>query len=102
MLLNKPVVATAWSGTVDFIDDTCGIPVPARLVPAVDPRGVFDAPGALWAEPDIAAAAAALRRLADDPGLRRQLGAAAKASATVALGSAALGAAVRGLGQMVP
>jgi glycosyltransferase involved in cell wall biosynthesis len=102
MLLEKPVVATDWSGTADFIDATCGIPVPARLVPAVDPRGVFQAPGAVWADPDVAAAAAGLQRLADDPGLRRRMGRAARAAAMARLGPAALGSAVRGLGLAVP
>ena len=44
--------------------------VPYRLVPAIDPRGVFQAPGAVWAEADIGAAAAHLRRLADDAAAR--------------------------------
>ena len=44
-----------------------------RLVPARDPRGVFEAPGAVWAEPDQRAAVA-LRRLADDPQARVALG----------------------------
>ena len=66
MLLGRAVVATDWSGTQDFLDASCGVPVPARLVPARDPRGVFEAAGAMWAEPDVGEAAAALARLADD------------------------------------
>ena len=58
MLLGKPVVATGWSATEDFLEDGWAVRVPARLVPAVDPRGVFEARGAVWAEPDIEAAAA--------------------------------------------
>ncbi len=102
MMWGKPVVATAWSGTEDFLDASCSIPVPARLVPATDPRGVFAAAGATWAEPNLAAAAAALRRLAEDPGERRRLGAAARQAAPVRLGPAALAEAVRGLGLPVP
>jgi glycosyltransferase involved in cell wall biosynthesis len=102
MLLGRAVVATDWSGTVDFLDETCGIPVPARLVPAVDPRGVFEAPGAVWAEPDVGAAAAALRALADDPALRGRLGDAARRAAATRLGPAPLADAVRGLGLAVP
>ena len=61
MLLGKPVVATDWSGTTEFLDADCAALVPAKMVPARDPRGVFEAPGAVWAEPDGDAAAAWLR-----------------------------------------
>lgn len=98
MLLGRAVVATDFSGTTDFLDSGCGVPVPARMVAAVDPRGVFSAEGAVWAEPDLGAAAAALVRLADDAGERRRLGAAARSVAMARLGADELGAAVRGLG----
>ncbi len=98
MLLSVPVVATDWSGNVDFMDAGCAAMVPARLIPARDPRGVFMAPGAEWAEPDIALAAAHLVRLADDPVARRALGQAGQAAARARLGLGPLAAAVRGLG----
>ncbi|HSU06199.1 MAG TPA: glycosyltransferase [Acetobacteraceae bacterium] len=81
MLLGKPVVATGWSGNMDFMDESCAMLVPCRLVPAIDPRHVYDLPGALWAEPDIPQAAALLRQLADDAGLRATLGARARQAA---------------------
>ncbi len=81
MLLGKPVVATDWSATAEFIDAGVGVPVPYALIPAVDPRGVFEAPGAVWAEADVAAAATGLRGLADDAGRRAGLGHAARAAA---------------------
>jgi len=71
--------------------------VPFRLVPARDPRGVLEAPGAMWAEPDVGAAAEALRRLADDPEARRALGARGQAHARAALGAESLAAALAGL-----
>ncbi len=98
MVLGRVVVATDFSGTTDFLDDTCGIPVPYKLVPARDPRGVFEAPGAEWAEADVGEAARALRALADDVDLRGRLGQAAQAAAATRLGSAALADAVRALG----
>lgn len=101
MALGKPVIATAWSGTEDFLEDAWAIRVPARLVPAEDPRGVFASPGAVWAEADVGVAAEALRRLAEDPGLRRSMGSAAAGAAPGRLGAAALGDAVRGLGLRV-
>lgn len=98
MLLEKPVVATAWSATEEFLDARCAMMVAARLIPARDPRGVFDAPGAMWADPDAAAAAAALQSLAADPGLRGRLGAAARLAAMERFGPAPLADAVRILG----
>ena len=101
MLLGKPVVATAWSGNLDFMQDFEGQPcsalVPYHLVPAADPRGVYDAPGAVWAEADLGYAAAQLRRLADDPAARAGLGAAGQRAAQARLGTAPLADAVRAL-----
>jgi len=98
MLLGLPVVATEWSGNVDFMDAGCAAMVPVGLIPAHDPRGVFMAPGAMWAEPDVTAAAAHLVRLADDPAGRRALGRAGRAAAQARLGPGLLMAAVRALG----
>ncbi len=98
MLLGRAVVVTDWSGNTDFTDADTAALVPYRLVPAVDPRGVFQAPGAVWAEADIDAAAAQLRRLADDPAQRAALGARAQLAARQRLGTAPLAAALRGIG----
>ena len=98
MLLGKPVVATDWSATAEFLDQGCGAPVAARLIPAQDARGVFEAPGAVWADADVDQAADWLRRLADDAGLRAQLGAAARCAAMDRLGPGPLRAAVTALG----
>ena len=59
-----PVVATAWSGNMDFTGRGNSVDVPYRLVPVRDPAAIYH--GGCWAEPDIVAAAAGLRRLADD------------------------------------
>jgi glycosyltransferase involved in cell wall biosynthesis len=76
-----PVVATGWSGNADFLTPEVGVPVPWRLVPAVDPQRTYDFPEMSWAEPDLDAAAAALRRLREDPAGRARLGDAARALA---------------------
>ena len=102
MLLRRPVIATNFSGTTDFIDSACGVPVSYRLVPARDPRGIFQAPGAQWAEADTAEAAAALVDLAADPARRRAVGEAAFKAATWRLGTSGLEAALRGLGMEIP
>jgi glycosyltransferase involved in cell wall biosynthesis len=98
MLLGRPVIATAWSGNLDFMDETSAALVPARLVPARDPRAVFEAPGAVWADPDQASAVAHLRRLADDPAARAALGARGHAYARARLGIDSLAAAIASLG----
>jgi glycosyltransferase involved in cell wall biosynthesis len=102
MLLGKPVVATDWSATAEFLDAATGMPVPYRLIPAVDPRGVFEAPGAMWADADVAAAAAALRALADDPARARALGEAARAKARRVFTAAPLERALREIGMALP
>lgn len=74
MAAGKAVVATAWSGNMDFTDADVAMMVPARRVAADDPSGVYAQGGGRWAEPDLDAAAAMLSRLFDDPGLRERLG----------------------------
>lgn len=74
-----PVVATGWSGNADFLSSEVGIPVPWSLVSAQDDQRTYHHPNLRWAEPDVAAAAAALRRLRADPALARRLGAAGAA-----------------------
>jgi hypothetical protein len=98
MLLGRAVIATGWSGNMDFMDETSAALVGYRLVPARDPRGVFEAPGALWAEPDIAEAAAHLRRLADDPAACAALAERGRRMAYRRLGDAPLREALRGIG----
>ncbi len=60
------VIGTGWSGNLDFMGGGNGCLVPFRLVPVVDPAGIYD--GGFWAEPDVEAAAGMLRILAEDPG----------------------------------
>ena len=97
MMLGRPVVLTAWSGTEDFCDDATAARIPYTLVPVHDPRGVYDVPGARWAEPDTAAAAIQLRRLAEDPAARTALGRAGQAAVRTRLNADALGAALAAL-----
>jgi glycosyltransferase involved in cell wall biosynthesis len=75
MALGKPVVATAWSGNLDFMTEETACLVPARLTRTVDEN--YRTPRAEWAEPSIEAAAAWLIRLTD-PALRASIGKAAR------------------------
>ncbi len=99
MLLGRAVIATDYGGNTDFITPGCGVPVPYRLEPAIDPRGVYQVAGAVWAEADSDAAAAALRDLADDPARRAALGIAARAASIVHFSAAPLLSAVARLGR---
>jgi len=94
MLLGRPVVATGWSGNLDFMAPECSALVSYKLIPAIDPRGTYQLPNAVWAEPDIDDTVAWLRRLAGDAALRASMGAAAKIYAAEKLGSAPLLAAL--------
>lgn len=73
MAMAKPVVATAWSGNMEFMssDDSCLVDF--TLVPVKE--GEYpNASGARWAEPDIGQAAEHMRRLARDPEYSKELG----------------------------
>jgi len=74
MVRSLPVVATNWSGNVDFLNAGNGLPIPYRLVPAEDPQGTYHHPDMMWADADVDAAAEALRRLHGDPALAKRLG----------------------------
>ena len=85
MLLGRAVVATGWSGNLQFMDAASAALVGYRLVPARDARAIYAIPEARWAEPDIDDAVAQLRRLADDPMAREALGLRAREAAAVRL-----------------
>lgn len=73
MLLGKPVVATAWSGGLDFMNHTNAGLVGYRLR-NVRPGEYIEAPmGSKWAEPNIDEAAQWLIRLEKDAMLRSEL-----------------------------
>lgn len=72
-----PVVASDWSGSIDFLNSETGIPVPVRLIEATDPQRTYDHPCTMWAEPDVAVAAEALWELRNNPVRAYSLGQAA-------------------------
>ena len=51
MALGKPVIATNYAGSVDFLDQTTGYPVDFRLTEIENMTGPYPA-GYVWAEPD--------------------------------------------------
>ena len=92
MRIGRPVVATGWSGNMDFMasEGTVG-GWPYDLVPARDPRGTYDMPAARWAEARVPEAARVLAMLAEDPHRRAAMGAAAAADVTRRLAPAVVG-----------
>jgi len=68
----KPVVATAWSGNMDYMDSESAYLVPAHLRAisindhAQQPYFASQYPSGEWAEPDLEAAAHYLRLIASD------------------------------------
>ncbi len=66
MALGIPVVGTAWSGNLDFMNADNSLLVPFTSVPVRDESVYSRYQDAVWAEPDEAAAAAALTRLRED------------------------------------
>jgi glycosyltransferase involved in cell wall biosynthesis len=79
MYLGKPVVATNWSATAEFLDADNGCPVAYELATLSRNQGPYPK-GAHWAEADVAHAAQYLRGLAADPAYGQRLGAAARAT----------------------
>jgi glycosyltransferase involved in cell wall biosynthesis len=77
MAIGKPVIATDYSGNVEFTRPENSFLVPAGLVP-VPPGCDPYLPPAEWGDPDVAAAAEAMRRVMADPEEAARRGAAAR------------------------
>jgi hypothetical protein len=65
MSLGKPVIATGWSGNMDFLSVGNGFPVQYELVEIDETVGPYGA-GETWAEPSIDHAAALMRQVFED------------------------------------
>lgn len=102
MAYGKPVVATDYSGNLQFMTEQNSYLVPwrrAQVPPGAEPYPA----GSVWAEPDIAAAAAILRQVVDDPAAAGARGArAAQDIATLHSADAAGRAVARRLTELRP
>jgi len=65
MSMGKPVIATGYSGNLEFMTETNSCLVPYTLIPVADGNAPYPT-SAHWAEPDIDAAASWMVALADD------------------------------------
>jgi glycosyltransferase involved in cell wall biosynthesis len=73
MVLGKPVIATGWSGNMDFMNCGNSCPTAYELVTLDRAYGDYAA-GQQWAEPDLDHAAHLMRRVVDDSAYRIQIG----------------------------
>ncbi len=78
MLLGKPVIATAYSGNLDFMSEETSLLVRYDLVTLDRDYPPYKA-GTHWAHASIDHAAECMRRVRDDPAWARAMGAKAKA-----------------------
>jgi len=93
MYLGKPVIATAYSGNLDFMDRDNSLLVDYKMVPLRD----GDYPywqGQQWADADVTHAARLMRQVFDDREFARRIGASAAASIRRTNSKDACGAAV--------
>src|SRR5262249_19551235 len=74
MLYGVPVIATAYSGNMDFLTTANSLLVDYSMVPVPEGAGPYPE-GASWAEPDVHMAAAHMRRVYGEPEWARSLGA---------------------------
>jgi GT2 family glycosyltransferase/glycosyltransferase involved in cell wall biosynthesis len=79
MALGKAVMATAWSGNVDYMRPGNSIGIDYTLVTLPEDYGPYKK-GQTWAEPDEAHATRAMQQLVADPALSRRLGENARAT----------------------
>ncbi len=90
MLMGKPVIATDFSGNVDFMNADNSLLVPYELVKLGQPVPPYDAE-LEWAEPSTDAAARLMRRVYDEPDWARAVAARGQASAEADLSLEAAG-----------
>jgi len=73
MYYGRPVIATAYSGNLDFMTEENSFLVDHRMAPIGEDAPPYP-PGGEWAEPDLAHAAALMRQVFEDPGLAGKRG----------------------------
>jgi glycosyltransferase involved in cell wall biosynthesis len=72
MYLGKPVIATGYSGNMDFMNHNNSYLVRYRLVELDQNYGPYEK-GYVWADPDLEHAAELMRRVFADPGGAQQV-----------------------------
>jgi glycosyltransferase involved in cell wall biosynthesis len=77
MAYGKPVIATGWSGNIEFMDVSNSCLIPFHLEALANERSPYPA-GTIWAEPDLDVASTVMRRLFFDQKWAAAIGAKAK------------------------
>jgi glycosyltransferase involved in cell wall biosynthesis len=94
MAIGKPVIATAYSGNVDFMNPQNSLLVDYELTRVGAGVEIYPAE-AEWADPDLDQAAALMRQVYEDPERARALGARAREDIVRTLSPQTTGAAMR-------
>ena len=68
----KPVIATNWSGNLDFMDEKSAALIDAIEIPVADPQDIYRE--GVWADPDLSKAAIAIQKFVNDPQRALELG----------------------------
>ena len=95
MMLQRPVIATAYSGNMDFMSEDSSFLVPYKLVTIDRTHGPYKA-GYHWAQPDLDYAADAMRHVEINREKAAEIGIKAQAKVRKDLHPAAIAASVRG------
>lgn len=66
MFLEKPVIATGWSGNMDFMNINNSYPVKYEMTTLTEDYGLYKQ-GQIWAEPSITHAAQLMRQIYEEP-----------------------------------
>jgi len=94
MMYGKPVIATGYSGNVDFMSDADSFLVPYRMVTIDRTHGPYKA-GYHWADPDLDYACDLMRYVESNREAAAQVGAEARAKVRQVLDPAVIGVSVR-------
>jgi glycosyltransferase involved in cell wall biosynthesis len=81
MCAGYPVIATGWSGNMEYMTEETSFPVKYRLVDVDDPQGLYHRSEGVWADPDCEHAAEIFQCLSKDRAGAAAVGEAARKSA---------------------
>lgn len=94
MAREKVVIATGWSGNMEFMNGGNSLPVDYNLVELTQDYGPYRK-GQIWADPDLDDAATKMRSVCDDAALRKRIGRRAKNCCVELLSDAEIGRLVK-------
>jgi len=94
MSMGKPVIATGWSGNMDFMNPWNSFPVRYQLVQLDQDHGPYKR-GCHWADPSLDHAATCMRQVFENSDLRSQIGLAAHQTIAQDFSPEALGGKLR-------